>query len=630
PVWAYPIPDSPGTPEVDQKRIAIILRPWEFVAGWEDRFVKSVHDAIPARGNTLVWFSFRVGDEKVKGASDSGYLSRIMRRMDSCYSQELIDVANMDQILQIFAGCDAVIAMRMHAQILALRLGLPTLCIEYDPKMGAVSVQAKVPSRLRIQLDSPQDEWNAAFCHWVNLGRMDSPARRIAENLSKSALLHQQLLETAILASRQPSAYQHDLSLSNFDWLDSWAAAVSQGQWIERDAQIARLNQTIADREARITNLDLILAEREARIDILNSEIMELKSSTSWKITRPLRGVRLWSRDPKTTTRNLARSLLGRMPPLLRHYLQGVRRHFPQPWGLQPSRSGHAGLARAKTSDLSWKDFNDLVLVNRQNYKGIFVQELNIEWNVPLYQRPQHICAALGRLGYLVIYMTNNWSGDDVEGFREVSENVWITNRPEVSTIEGVVRSFYSTAFIQSPHSLLKSGKRGILVYEYIDHIDPRISGAENVQKLQKLKDFAFGGGADYVLASARRLYDEAIGAMGREKVILVQNGVDARHYRDPSHDETVLPKSLTNFRATYRNIVGYFGAMAPWLWYDVIAELVRKRADLGFVFIGPDYFGGALRLPRSDNLLYLGAVDYQVLPAYARQFDVCFIPFAP
>jgi hypothetical protein len=318
------------------------------------------------------------------------------------------------------------------------------------------------------------------------------------------------------------------------------------------------------------------------------------------------------------------------MPPLLRHYLQGVRRHFPQPWGLKPCPSGHAGLARARTSDLSWVDFNNLVLANRRHYKGIFVQELNIEWNIPLYQRPQHICAALGRLGYLVIYLTNNWSGDDVEGFREVSENVWITNRPEVSTIEGVVRSFYSTAFIQSPRTLLKSGKRGILVYEYIDHIDPKISGAENVKKLQSLKDFAFDGGADYVLASARGLYDEAVGAMGREKVFLVQNGVDARHYRDPSHGETVLPRALTAFRAKYRNIVGYFGAMAPWLWYDVIVELVRKRADLGFVFIGPDYSGGALMLPRSDNLLYLGAVDYQVLPTYARQFDVCFIPFAP
>jgi hypothetical protein len=31
-----------------------------------------------------------------------------------------------------------------------------------------------------------------------------------------------------------------------------------------------------------------------------------------------------------------------------------------------------------------------------------------------------------------------------------------------------------------------------------------------------------------------------------------------------------------------------------------------------------------------AENLLYLGPVDYAILPAYARRFDVCFIPFAP
>ena len=29
-------------------------------------------------------------------------------------------------------------------------------------------------------------------------------------------------------------------------------------------------------------------------------------------------------------------------------------------------------------------------------------------------------------------------------------------------------------------------------------------------------------------------------------------------------------------------------------------------------------------------NALYLGTVDYKILPSYARQFDVCWIPFAP
>jgi hypothetical protein len=57
---------------------------------------------------------------------------------------------------------------------------------------------------------------------------------------------------------------------------------------------------------------------------------------------------------------------------------------------------------------------------------------------------------------------------------------------------------------------------------------------------------------------------------------------------------------------------------------------LVEARPDLGFVFIGPDCYGGVEKLPKAENVQYLGTVDYKILPAYARQFDICFIPFAP
>ncbi|MDP1086539.1 hypothetical protein Q6245_29680, partial [Klebsiella pneumoniae] len=62
----------------------------------------------------------------------------------------------------------------------------------------------------------------------------------------------------------------------------------------------------------------------------------------------------------------------------------------------------------------------------------------------------------------------------------------------------------------------------------------------------------------------------------------------------------------------------------------DVIKELISQRTDVGFVFIGPDYYGGADCLPELENVLYMGSIDYKVLPAYARMFDVCFIPFKP
>lgn len=285
---------------------------------------------------------------------------------------------------------------------------------------------------------------------------------------------------------------------------------------------------------------------------------------------------------------------------------------------------------KVQNTDLTWAQFEKQVLFHRKKYKGIFVQELAIDWNVPLYQRPQHISSAFGRLGYLVIYKTANWGNvDNINGVRQVDKNVWITDLWDVCEIEGAIHSVYSTAHLYTPENIVARAK-GKILYEYIDHIDPQISGDENVGKLLDLKEWAFSGGADYIVTSAQKLYDEACSVVNKEKVILAKNGVDTRHYREFDY-ESILPSSqMLEFRNKFDKIVGYFGALAPWLWYDVIDKLVKLRPDLGFVFIGPDYYGGADKLPEAENVIQLGSIDYKVLPAYANLFDVCFIPFAP
>ncbi len=396
----------------------------------------------------------------------------------------------------------------------------------------------------------------------------------------------------------------------------------------ERDGQIASLNQAVAERDGQIASLNQAVVDRDAQISKMDDEMRKIKQSTSWRITSRLRVAKNLVISPKRTTYSIIRSLFWKLPAGLRQALHSPRHAFVRfVRGLPPPHS--QTISNSTLSDLSWTEFNEKVLSKRDHYKGVFIQELVIDWNVPLYQRPQHISAALGRLGYLVIYRTDNWAGDDVNGFREVSKNVWITNRYEVEEIQGCVRSLYSTAYANTPELLLKNGKRGRIVYEYIDHIDPEISGdQENIRRLLSLKNFAFGGGADFIVASARKLYEEAVEAVGKEKVILVPNGVDTIHYRNPLHITTSIPEPLVLFKEKHKAIVGYFGALAPWLWYDVIAELASQRPDLGFVFIGPDYYGGSEKLPKFENVLYLGTIDYKILPAYARQFDVCFIPF--
>jgi glycosyltransferase involved in cell wall biosynthesis len=216
------------------------------------------------------------------------------------------------------------------------------------------------------------------------------------------------------------------------------------------------------------------------------------------------------------------------------------------------------------------------------------------------------------------------------KGIRQVSKNVWVTHA-EIDNIKSFVSSIYSTAFPCVDYILeRKKSDNEILVYEYIDHITPKISvDIQTVNKLMKLKEFAFNN-ADFVIASARILEQEAIKEVGNEKVRYIPNGVDVDHYRNEKHKNIILPDILLNFRNRYKKLVGYFGAISPWLWYEMLTELIEMRDDVGFLFIGPDYQNSYFNLPKSPNLLHLDAVNYKVLPGYARIFDICFIPFAP
>ena len=397
-------------------------------------------------------------------------------------------------------------------------------------------------------------------------------------------------------------------------------------QIVNLNAMIAERNQRITDLDGRMIDFGQAISEDEACIASLSRLIDEMRSSRSWNVTKPFRYAARFVHRPKEETYNLLRFVFRKLPGSLKIALR-----VPAKWVAERAKRDLLPAEQKKPEDLTWEEFQSEVLSGREQYKGIFIQEVIIDWGVPLYQRPQHLAAVIGRSGYLVIYRTLNNLVDNVNGVRNIAENVWLTNCPQADQIPGAVRSIYSTSFYLDIRTLIqKVHPQRFLVYEYIDHIDPMISGSdENVKRLHDLKEFAFHGGADLIVASSRRLEAEAISAVGKEKVLYLPNGVDVEHYRNPIHGTTPLPESLMTFRKGYRNLVGYFGAIAPWLWYEAINELAHARPDIGFVFIGPDYHYSIEKLPQTQNVLYLGTVEYGVLPAYARQFDACFIPFA-
>lgn len=278
---------------------------------------------------------------------------------------------------------------------------------------------------------------------------------------------------------------------------------------------------------------------------------------------------------------------------------------------------------------LDWRGFRERALAPGRRYRGIWVQESSIDWNHSLYQRPQHMALALARRGWLVVYHTTNASHDRVEGWRELLPNLWLTNDPACDAIEGAVRSVYNTSYGQPLHTLKLRPRGTRIVFEVVDHLDVRILGTEDrVRQQSALQAWAFDEGADLVVATARALHEPARAVLGDGRCVLVPNGVDVRHYRNPARLGVPVDPRIAAFRERFGRLVGYFGAIAPWLDVEAIAGLARLRPEIGFVFIGPDYQGAASRFPQADNLLATGPLPYADLPANGRCFDACLIPF--
>ena len=316
----------------------------------------------------------------------------------------------------------------------------------------------------------------------------------------------------------------------------------------------------------------------------------------------------------------LGRRCFWALPASLRHRLHGARHAVVRWFRLADGGpSGHGG-------DLDWPAFRAVALDAQP--QTIIVFAPNIDWGITLYQRPQHLAAALARQGCLVLYRTH---GDGVRGFRQAAPRLWLCNDPAVEQMTGVVTCLYSTSLGATAGDLERARQRGTVVYEYIDHLDGAISGgAAAIRRLTALRDAALAGGANLVVVSAAALQAEVKAAAPQLRCAYVPNGVDVQHYRAAHHRQALLPERLRGFRGRYSRVIGYFGAIAPWLWYEMLETLSAGMPDVGFVFIGPDYSGCVPRLPQRSNVLYLGAVAYSVLPGYGHAFDACLIPFEP
>jgi len=231
----------------------------------------------------------------------------------------------------------------------------------------------------------------------------------------------------------------------------------------------------------------------------------------------------------------------------------------------------------------------------------------SIPWSW-MFQRPQQLLGHLSASGQTVLY-------EDLGNFSE----------PKIKRLSPTLLLCQGTSAMKIPHA--RPRLLWLTVPSHIDLIDNYNPDLVIYDAVDEAKDeFASWAPyypailerADLIFCSSQSIYDYF--SIRHPQVYLVPNGVDYVHFSpSPSCRPSDLP--------TGKPIIGYSGAIAPWVNWELLRSVTRENPSLNFVFIGALFELKKFPL-KSKNVFYLGLKAYSNLPAYFHHFDIGIIPF--
>ena len=274
---------------------------------------------------------------------------------------------------------------------------------------------------------------------------------------------------------------------------------------------------------------------------------------------------------------------------------------------------------------------SDLInILEKHKSKTIIISPPCIAWNIPLFQRPQHLAVKLAEQDFLYFFCTINSIYEEINGFVEVADGCYVTDQIELlASINGKVIHTYSIDNNNIiPQILRIMQDDDIIMYDYIDEIHEDISrNVINSSVLEKHK-YLIKHPSSIVIASSDKLKNKASKICHNKKIILVTNGVEVEHFC-VSCDKSSPPLKMQNILEARQQIVGYFGALAKWFDYRLIHKMSLEN-KYQICLIGWDYDGSLAKsgISKLSNVHILTPVNYKILPQYACHFNVAIIPF--
>ena len=257
---------------------------------------------------------------------------------------------------------------------------------------------------------------------------------------------------------------------------------------------------------------------------------------------------------------------------------------------------------------------NELQIFNIiKEQTNFFIYYSKLRWDL-LFQRPHQIMRHFNKK-YLKIFITSNFTIKYEKKYNlliipyELKDYIF-------ERYNNLIIYITDTRLYDELMVLKNNNKINKIVYDLIDApIDEFIIWKDNLSKMVN--------NADYVLYSHPKLIEYLNEINKNKRYYYISNSCDYEHFKNTN--ERIHPKPK-DFPESNKPILGYYGAFAEWLDYDII----KKYADEGkyhILMIGghPDAYN--IRFTH-NNITWLNHKDYSELPVYLSWFDLCFLPF--